>query len=311
MCCVIWGLPLTEPIIAAARAHWGLVDALITLAADRENRVFRVDTPGAPMALRLHRPGYRSLPELRSELDWMAMLANKGIPVPAPILALDGSSVLDVDGVIVDCLTWLDGSPMSDGTANADTYYQLGQLTARMHDCADAWTPSPDFIRPVWNFVGGQPTWNRFWDNPGLSTAQRNLLVAFRDHARGALADLRDDDHGLIHADLVPDNVLVHEGVLQPIDFDDGGFGPRLFDIATITFRSRRMDPTGTLADATVNGYRSARSQNWENLPLYEAVRACSYVGWNIPRMDEDPTGTRNARFISEAETAVRRVLQP
>ena len=36
----------------------------LTFVKMRENTVFRADTPDGPIALRLHRPGYRSLQEL-------------------------------------------------------------------------------------------------------------------------------------------------------------------------------------------------------------------------------------------------------
>ena len=55
----------------AALTHWGLSDAELAFASARENIVYRVDTRnGASFALRLHRPGYHSLPELRSENQW-------------------------------------------------------------------------------------------------------------------------------------------------------------------------------------------------------------------------------------------------
>jgi len=42
-------------------------------------------------------------------------------------------------------------------------------------------------------------------------------------------------------------------------------------------------------------------------LPLFEAIRACSYIGWNISRMDEAGGRERNVRFIAEAETALEK----
>ena len=107
----------------------------------------------------------------------------------------------------------------------------------------------------------------------------------------------------------MPDNVLLHADQLQPIDFDDGGYGHRLFDLATITFRSRRTDPTGALARATIDGYTSLRPADLTALPLFEALRACTYVGWNITRMAEDGGATRNARFIAAALNAVKTVM--
>lgn len=300
---------MTETVINDARAHWGLEDAPIILIAARENSVFRVDLPSGPAALRLHRPGYRSAAELRSELTWMAMLAQNGIPVPEPIPALNGSHLMLADGVAIDLLTWLDGEPLCSTKPTANTYYDLGRLMAQMHTCADTWTPPPDFTRPTWDLVGAQPSWDTFWTNPALTQDQCDLFMAFRDTARGDLEALKNPDLGLIHADLIPDNVLYDNGVLRPIDFDDGGFGHRLFDVATVTFRSRRTNPSGALADATIAGYTSERDLDQSALPLFEALRACSYVGWNISRMSEGGAQDRNARFIDAALERVANYL--
>ena len=38
-------------------------------------------------------------------------------------------------------------------------------------------------------------------------------------------------------ADLIPDNVMIDENEITFLDFDDCGFGFRLFDIATILLK--------------------------------------------------------------------------
>lgn len=112
------------------------------------------------------------------------------------------------------------------------------------------------------------------------------------------------------HADLVPDYVLLHNGHLYPIDFDDSGFGHRLFDLATITFRSRWTDPTGALAEAAIAGCRMNHQLDFAALPLFEAMRACTYLGWNMMRLQEDGAQVRNTRFIAEAVQSVQSYLE-
>ena len=297
---------MTEALIAAARLHWGLGDAPIAMIAARENHVFSVDLPRHKAALRAHRRGYRSVAELNSELMWMDMLAQAGIAVPAPIAASNGSHLLSHNGTIIDMLTWINGHPLGEVEATEAVYFDLGRLMARMHALADTWTPPAGFERPTWDIVGDAPTWGTFWENPALSDAQQTKFIQFRNYARRNLTALQDPNIGLIHADLVPDNVLIEGGTLSPIDFDDGGFGHRLFDVATVTFRSRRTDPSGALAKATLAGYQSLRQLDTASLPLFEALRACTYVGWNIMRMEEEPT--RNARFITAAEQGIARL---
>lgn len=231
--------------------------------------------------------------------------------VPMPVPGVDGSFYLCVDGVTVSALTWLDAKPWSQLSVNPQMYFELGCELAKMHTLADAWTLPAGFTRPNWDLVGENPSWDRFWENPMLTSTQAHRLLTFRDAARIAIDQLEPLDKGLIHADLIPDNVLyTTRNELKLIDFDDGGFGYRLFDLATITWRCRCIQPDGALATATVEGY--CANQNIDNqsidqhaLRLFEALRACTYVGWNITRIDEPSGQQRNVRYIQEAMHAI------
>lgn len=300
---------MTNAVINAACRHWQLSETAITLVGARENHVYRVQAKNGPAALRLHRPGYRNDEQINSELLWMAMLAQNGISVPEPIKGLDGTYLKNFDGVTVSLLSWVDATPHSKMTVSAEKYFDLGRILAKMHTLADAWEMPPGFNRPTWDLVGDQPTWGRFWENPSLSKEQRQFFLEFRNAARRALKELEPLDFGLIHADLVPDNVLSSGNRLYLIDFDDGGFGHRIFDLATIVRRSRSHSEDNEFAEATIAGYSTERRPDREAMALFEAMRACSYVGWNISRMADSEGISRNTRFIAEAQTAAGKYL--
>ena len=70
-----------------ALEHWSLQVTSLTLASQSENTVFRVETADqGAFALRLHRPGYHSLPELESEQIWTRALADGGVVGDADVL---------------------------------------------------------------------------------------------------------------------------------------------------------------------------------------------------------------------------------
>ena len=296
-------------ILAQALAIWGLQDFPATLVAARENLVYRIDAP-QPLALRLHRRGMRSTAQLLSELEWMAALAERGLSVPRPFPALDGALCHAVGGQIVDVLGWLDGVPMCLGgrlnplVAGVPAYQSLGRAMAQLHLKSDAWTPPPSFDRPVWDakgLLGETPLWGRFWENPQLTAAQSALLTQARDHALARLSALNGADYGLIHADLVQENVLIGPGGPHLIDFDDGGFGYRLFDMATVlNFILREADPA-PLQAAFMQGYLATRPIDLTELPLFQTLRALSYVGWIVPRLAEDGAAARQTRFVTMA----------
>lgn len=295
--------------IQRALTLWGLQGANWQLIAERENQVFRVDRDGQSFALRLHRPGYRSDLELRSELEWMRALGAGGLSVPTPVASTNGQSLHVIDGVQVDLLTWLSGKPagqsgdplkLSDRTG---FFHKLGREMARMHILADAWTLPKDFARCAWDcdgLVGEAPVWGRFWENPTLSASDRSLFSTMRKAAGQELqkrAPLLD--YGLIHADLVRENVMVDGDRLHLIDFDDSGFGFRLFDIATVLLKNIDEPDYLALQKALIQGYRTLRAIDISALDLFMLLRSATYVGWITPRMNEPGSDIRNSRFVA------------
>lgn len=312
---------MTDP--GAYLAAWGLAGAPCRLVARRENHVYRVETATGPAALRLHRPGLRSGAEMASELDWMAALAAGGLSVPAPRPTPEGAFTVAIGGVTADLLDWIEGAPMGvDGALAplgdpAAVYRALGHEMARLHALSDAWAPPAGFARPSWDadgLVGPTPLWGRFWENPLLTPAARDLLARARDAARDRLAARADAlDTGLIHADLVPENVIVTAPGPTPglamIDFDDGGFGARAFDLATAANRALRADGAEALIGALIAGYETLRPVDRGDLALFQALRAFTYVGWIVPRLGEPGARARAGRFIALAETLARNLL--
>lgn len=306
-------------IVDRALELWGLRGADYHLVAARENQVFRVNAADRPLALRLHRRGYRSDRELTSELDWMAAVAMGGINVPTPIPSTSGEMLHVVDGVQVDVLSWLTGVSVAkalalrDAKGRASLFSDIGRQLARFHSIADAWTPPAGFSRCAWDrrgLLGETPLWGRFWDNPGLAPADRRLFLEMRAAADADLGGLEGGlDHGLIHADLVSENIMVDDGRIQMIDFDDGGYGFRLFDIATALVKYLDQPDYAALKDALTQGYLSVRRINLAPLDLFMAIRAATYVGWNIERINEDGAASRNARFVATARDLARAYL--
>ena len=113
----------------------------------------------------------------------------------------------------------------------------------------------------------------------------------------------------LIHADLVPENVLIQKNGLAIIDFDDCVWGYWAFDIATIVNRAHRSDNAEQLINAFLNAYREDGPDTLGHLPLLQAARALTYVGWIIPRLDEPGGRQRLVRFLDTARMMVHRIL--
>ena len=308
---------MTDPV-QDALAVWGMDKAECAFVAGRENRVYKVVDGKQSFALRFKRPGYRDLAELKSELDWLAEMARAGLHVPAPHPSLNGRLLEKVGGCHVDLITWLDGTPLGVSRQPlqlenpVQTFAALGAEMARLHLACDAWTPPPDFKRCAWDLaglLGDAPLWGRFWENPTLDAATGALFTTFRKQAVKDLAAQRHDT-GLIHADLVRENVMLDGTTLRLIDFDDGGYGYRLFDVATALLKNRAEPNYAALKAALLDGYLSIRPLDTGQLDLFLALRAVTYVGWIVPRMAEPGAKARNTRFIKDAQDLCRAYLE-
>jgi len=299
-------------IVERALPLWGLADAPYALIADRENAVFRVDGPSGPVALRLHRAGYRSDVELASELDWMAAVAKGGLSVPAPLASRSGEMLHVVQGIQVDVLGWLGGdilrAPLAQASParRAALFHQLGSQMAQLHSISDAWSPPSGFTRAAWDragLLGDAPLWVRFWGSQALTPQDRTLFKAMRAGANTDLAQREASlDFGLIHADLVSTNVLIESDRMHLIDFDDGGYGFRLFELATALCKMLEAPDYPALRAALIAGYTSQRAIELGALDLMILLRAATYVGWNISRMKETDGAARNAGLIKTTQ---------
>lgn len=307
-------------IAAEAARLWGFEAAQVTLAARRENVVFRVAGAAGDCALRLHRPGYRSDAELASELDWMHALAAGGLDVPDPVARPGGGYLARVGGHQVDVLGWVPGAPLGragelQGVADrAGFCRQLGAAMARLHDISDAWARPEGFARPSWDragLLGETPLWGRFWEHPQLKPGERALLERVRQAADPVLARLEGDaDYGLIHADLLSENMLRDGERVWMIDFDDGGWGFREFELATFLLRFEDAPDYADLRAALVEGYAARRAVKAEELDLFLLLRALTYPGWIAERLGEPGAQERSDRAIATATRSAWRWLE-
>ena len=292
-----------EQLAIEALQAWGIESPGLTLVKERENAVYEVDDRvGQRYALKLHRHGYHSDQELLSEYQWIAALNAAGIHVPEPLKSIEGSPLvhvcLDACDHQFDLVPWIQGEPLAalatDGSSTDELqqiYTQLGRLAAQVHTQSSHWQLPNGFLRKAWNLeglLGEAPLWGAFWELDALSSGQRETIDTAR---RRAELDLRKyaaspegrEGYGLIHADLVQDNVMVSDGILHLIDFDDAGYGWHLFELATALYFEREAPNYDVMLSAMVAGYREYRALSdvqLAQLPLFFLLRSFTYLGW-------------------------------
>ncbi len=287
-------------VARAALTQFGLPgDSPIELVNHSENLTYRVEEPGGPgYALRLHREHYQSRANIESEFAWVTALREAGIRTPIPVRGTDGHIVQTVShprkpiSRHCDLQIWEPGELLN--TQSMETLVLLGELNARIHEQARQWKRPKGFIRQAWDedgLLGAQPIWGRFENLPALTPEAIRQLGQARDRARAELIAFgkNEDRFGLIHADLLPQNVLVHEGSPMVIDFDDSGFSWRLYDLATVLNHDVAKDRLEAMQASWLEGYRRVAPMpdaHLARLPALITARHLISLGWAETRSE-------------------------
>ena len=303
--------------------EWGLSKVEIKLLKHRENSVFKItDESGKRYALRIHRKGYHSNEALASEIKWMSAIQESGLSTPTAVSTTNNDlfAVVTHKDVLgtrqCSLVEWIEGSEFHDlgrvekGVKQemVERYEQLGAMAAKLHNQSEQWQPPANFTRHAWDnegLLGENPLWGRFWEHPLLTKKQQDSFLKARLVLQLMLKDLgkNKSNYGLIHADFLPENILVNKGELKLIDFDDCGYGWHLFEMATSLFPQADQPFYDDLVAAYVKGYRQHRAFSDEQLALLPAfimIRAFVYIGWLKTRSDSMANGDKLALKLAE-----------
>jgi Ser/Thr protein kinase RdoA (MazF antagonist) len=286
-----------QKLAAAALPRFGLSEkSNLELIKYRENAVFSSSNPATSerYVIRVHRPGYQTEQTIQSEMQWMDALREAGVYTPTPVSGLDGNRVqrVSVEGVpearYCSAMEWVKGQTMDEDNP-IEAYHLLGQISAQFHCQAKKWNLPEGFQRQSWDengMFGENPLWGHFKDLEALSPDQLDLMCRARDVVIRRLEQYgkKPDRFGLIHADLMAENILLHEGKPYVIDFDDSGFGWFMYDLATLLALNIPDEEEALQAKtAWVEGYRSIESLSNEvlrELPTFIMCRYLVGLGW-------------------------------
>jgi Ser/Thr protein kinase RdoA (MazF antagonist) len=315
-------------MVAGALDRWQLSpETAISLLNLSENATFALSDPRSrrELVLRVHRIGYSSADEIRSELAWISALRRDGVvETAAPIPGSDGELVHTLlspaGGPSRHAVAFerLAGQEPDAGKDAVQWFARLGELTARMHRHARSWTLPHGFQRKRWDMdamVGPNGYWGPWragigLEQPGIAVLEQALLFIQRRIERFGVGPAR---FGLVHADLRLANLLVDGAHLRVIDFDDCGFSWFVYDFATAVSFIEHEPIVPDLLQAWLRGYRNVaplEAQETAEIPSFVVLRRILLTAWLASHSEIPFARQFGAAYTTGTVTLAQRLLR-
>lgn len=285
-------LEALQQVAERAVKYYALPDNVsVTMINLSENATYRLQSAdGRKWALRVHREGYHTKAAIASELAWLMDLRATGVVVtPKPVKGTNGEIIQEVSGRYVVLSDWETGSEPGIGQDLIKPFEVLGEVTARMHGHARQWNRPAFFSRFTWDFETSlgeaRPHWGRWRDGMGVAGEMEKLFARTVDVIGKRLGDYGQghERFGLIHCDLRLANLLIDEGSVKVIDFDDCGFGWYMYDAATPVSFYEHEPQVPELIEAWITGYRKVLELSKDDeseIPTFVMLRRLLLVAW-------------------------------
>lgn len=303
-----------ELLAREALPLYGLAhDSEVKLLNYSENATFLVrPAEGPARVLRINRPGYHPRAHINTELAWIKAIRRDTTVITADVYeGLDGEAVQHIWHSAVpeprNCVLMelLPGTEPDEGN-RLDAFALLGGVTARLHQHASTWTGATPTGRHRWDFeamLGKVALWGRWQEGLGMTPAIQRQLTRVVKTLRPRIEALGESRKrfGLVHADLRASNILVNEGQVAVIDFDDAGYSWFIYDLAAALSFIETHPDMPAYVEAWLENYRKVRRLSREELAAIDSfimLRRLLLVAWVGSHAD-----TAQARAMGPAFT--------
>ena len=249
------------------------------LVSRGSNDIYRAQTGGASLAVRVLRAGWRSQVELDYELSFVRHLHSRSVNVAEPLQNADGALSFSLPApegrrsVVV--FRWLDGAvlrpPFSEALAS-----RVGEVVARIHEVGQDFQPNSEKrVNTLGKIRGHNSALRKFFFGQDRVL---DLLASATDWLEERVAALPASLPRVhVHGDAHFGNVLVsNTGELSLLDFDECGEDLAVKDLLPFLWRNQVEGLAEALNAAFMAGYERVRPLEAEEraaLPVLLAVR--------------------------------------
>lgn len=239
------------------------------------NRVYELEAKdGAGLVVKFYRPGRWSRAALVDEHDFLLELADREIPVIAPLLLQAGGSLGEDQGIYFALFAKCGGRSWDE--YNEEQWLEIGRLLGRIHAVGAGRLPAGRIVMA-----------------PDRSTRQQadylltgkfipaDLAPRFAELTTELIAAINPLFAGVemirIHGDCHFSNLIYRPGEsFRIIDFDDMALGPPVQDFWMLLPGYR--EDSGAEIELFLEGYETFRDFDRRTLRLIEPLRAMRYI---------------------------------
>lgn len=256
------------------------------------NRVYELQTKdGERLIAKFYRPGRWCENGLHDEHDFTFECMDEEIPVVAPIIFPDGSTLGETDGIYFCVFPKKRGRELEP--VCEEDWRRLGRIVARLHTIG-ARADAPDRIR-LHPAISTRAHVETLLDDVVTQRYQREFREICEDILT-CITPLFDDTETIrIHGDCHCGNLLERpdEGIVV-IDFDDMAVGPPVQDLWMLLHNYAHESQKEI--NLILGGYEEFREFDERSLKLIEPLRAMRilyYLSW-CSFQKQDPVFTKN-----------------
>ncbi len=271
--------PDPEAIIELVRDSYGVPVERARFLRRGLNDTYRLNGANHQQwVFRLYRR-WRSAGDVAFETAWLAYLAGRGQPVIGPIASSDGSmfgEVVAAEGVRRFALfPYID--QLSTRPLDADWASCFGRALALLHNASDDFeTPARRFVLDASHLLDQPLTaiGDNFVDAPKEVAKLRAAGTRINEILQGL--DRRPGAFGPCHGDPHFENFVSAGGKPVWLDFDCGGLGWRMYDLAVVYWALKWKWPAWSVQ------YAASDDEIWGAFRgAYEAQRPVSQAEWS------------------------------
>ena len=283
-----------------------------------ENKTFEIkSSQGFRAILRVNRSGYRTVNQIRGELDWMEELHRQNIiRVPNILPGRNGKRIQfgntssnKQNSLLM--FEFIEGYTPQEEDLSNEHFFQLGIIAATLHSQVFHWKNAKAINRDHWildTILGSTPTWGHWQDAPNLTVEINTILKKTEKLVKQKISKyhLECSEYGLIHADMRLANIIIdyNNSNYTLIDFDDCGFSWFFYDFAASLSFLELHEKKDDFQESWINGYKSVRtihSKDIKMLDTFVMLRRLALLAWVGSHLESDEPKKLSKIFAKES----------